>query len=60
MWYEYVLGTLFFGSLAALIICILVDTMRCKHEWEEHTFQKGGATKYYLICKKCGKVKVLK
>ena len=45
----------------ALIATMIYDIcLRCKHEWEQHTFEKGGATVTYLTCKKCGKVKVLK
>ena len=45
----------------ALIATMIYDIcLRCRHEWEQHGYQKGGATKYYLTCKKCGKVKVLK
>lgn len=45
----------------ALITAMVYDTcFRCKHEWEQQTFEKGGARYYYLTCKKCGKVKILK
>lgn len=54
-------------SWGFLILIVLIagavyfwDNFKCKHEWKEHKFLKGGATKYYLICKKCGKVKILK
>jgi hypothetical protein len=66
MWYEYVLGALFFGTSAALMICILVDTMRCKHEWKETGVRvyckrrKHSVDALCLTCKKCGKVKVIK
>lgn len=53
-------GWVFIGFIAIVFVCILYDSMKCKHEWEEHYFEKGGATKYYLTCKKCGKVKVFK
>ena len=45
----------------ALIAAMVYDTcFRCRHEWEQHYFEKGGASRVCLICKKCGKVKVLK
>lgn len=49
-------------GLGALLIATMIYDMclRCRHEWEQHTFEKGGATVTYLTCKKCGKVKVLK
>lgn len=48
-------------GIITLVTAMVYDTcFRCKHEWEQHNFQKGGVTKYYLTCKKCGKVKVLK
>ena len=55
-----VFAWVFIGFIAIVFVCILYDGMKCRHEWEQHTFEKGGATKYYLICEKCGKVKVLK
>ena len=51
---------LFIGFVARILIDMIYYTFKCNHEWEQHTFEKGGATKYYLTCKKCGKVKVLK
>ena len=50
----------FLGCIVVLFICMIYDNMRCKHEWEQNTFETGGAEHYYLTCKKCGKVKVLK
>lgn len=50
----------FIGFVALVFVCILYDNMKCKHEWEQHKFEKGGATYYYITCKKCGKVKYLK
>lgn len=48
-------------GVVVLVATMVYDTcLRCRHEWEKHNFQKSGATKYYLTCKKCGKVKVLK
>ena len=57
---DYVFAWVFIGFVAIVFVCIIYDSMKCKHEWEQHKFEKGGATKYYLTCKKCGKVKVLK
>ena len=51
---------IFVGFAAVVFVGMLYDNLRCRHEWEQHTFEIGGATKYYLTCKKCGKVKVLK
>lgn len=48
------------GGVALIAAMVYDICFRCKHEWEQQTFQKGGATNYYLICKKCGKVKILK
>ena len=57
---DYVFVWVFIAFAAIVFVGMLYDNMKCKHEWEQHKFEKGGATKYYLTCKKCGKVKVLK
>lgn len=48
------------GGVALISVMVYDMCFRCSHEWEQHTFEKGGSTKTYLTCKKCGKVKVLK
>jgi hypothetical protein len=50
----------FIGFVALVFVGMLYDNLKCKHEWKEHYFEKGGASIVCLICKKCGKVKVLK
>lgn len=42
----------FIAFAAVVFVGMLYDNLKCKHEWEHH--------EYYLICKKCGKVKVIK
>ena len=51
---------IFLGLGALVLVAMIYHALKCNHEWEQHTFEIGGATKYYLTCKKCGKVKVLK
>ena len=51
---------IFLGCIVVLFGCILYDNMKCKHEWGQHTFEKGGAKYYYITCKKCEKIKRLK
>jgi hypothetical protein len=55
---------IFVGVLIVLIIiafpAMLYDNLRCRHEWVRHTFEADGKIKYCLVCKQCGKVKVLK
>ena len=57
---------IFLGCVVVLFSCILYDTMKCKHEWEQKTYSAidytslNKVTKVCLICKKCGKIKVLK
>ena len=53
-------GWVFIGFIAIVFVCILYDSMKCKHEWEQHNFIDSGATRNYLVCKKCRKVKYLK
>lgn len=53
-------GWVFIGFIAIVFVCILYYNMKCKHEWEQHKIEKGGAAYYYITCKKCGKVKYLK
>lgn len=53
-------GWVFIGFIAIVFVCILYDSMKCKHEWEQHKIEKGGAAYYYITCKKCEKVKYLK
>ena len=56
----------FIGFVAIVFVCILYDSMKCKHEWEHcssyiYDPKTGLNIKVtYLLCKKCGKVKVLK
>lgn len=56
-----------FLTLAGLgiLTAFLYDTVRCKHEWEHRDVKvydknRGIANALVLICKKCGKVKVIK
>lgn len=51
-----------FTGLGALLIGVIIydECLKCRHEWEQHTFEKGGVTKTYLTCTKCGKIKMLK
>ena len=59
VWIFVILGT-------AVLLTMLYDTLKCKHEWEHcntyiidpHTGLNVKVT--YLLCKKCGKVKVLR
>ena len=53
-------GGVFIAFIAIVFVCLLYDNLKCRHEWEQHTYEKGGAKYYYLTCKKCGKVKRLK
>ena len=54
IWIFIIAGISIIGSM-------IYDTcFRCKHEWKEHYFEKGGASMVCLICNKGGKVKVLK
>lgn len=57
---DYIFAWVFLAIVVIIIGAVLYDNMKCKHEWEQQTFEKGGAKYYYLTCKKCGKVKVLK
>lgn len=57
---KILVGIVVFGFVSIILICMLYDILKCRHEWEQHKFEKGGAIKYYLTCKKCGKVRVLK
>ena len=56
----------FIAFVAIVFVCILYDNMKCKHEWEQKTYSAidytslNKVTKVCLVCKKCGKVKVLK
>ena len=52
---------------AALVAAMVYDMcFRCHHEWEERTYSAIDYTTFnkvqvvYLVCKKCGKVKVFK
>lgn len=57
---DYVFAWVFIAIIAVIIAVMIYDNFKCKHEWEQHKFEKGGATYYYITCKKCGKVKYLK
>jgi len=35
-------GWVFIGFIAIVFVCILYDNMKCKHEWEQHKFEKCG------------------
>ena len=50
----------FIGFVALVFVGLLYDNLKCRHKWEQYSFEKGGAKYYYLTCKKCGKVKRLK
>jgi hypothetical protein len=66
MFTEYLLGGLFFFGLVALISFAIYDSAKCNHEWEEHSVRvwdkrrNCSADALCLICKKCGKIKVIK
>lgn len=66
MFIGYLFGGLFVFGMAALLSCMIYDDMRCNHEWEEHGIKvycehrHCTVDAYCLICKKCGKVKVIK
>lgn len=57
---------IFIGFTAIVLAFLIYNALRCKHEWEEHGVRvwdkrrKHTVDAYCLICKKCGKVKVLK
>lgn len=61
-----IFGWVFIAFIAIVFVCILYDSMKCKHKWEQHSYSVmdyttlNKTTKICLICKKCGKVKVLK
>lgn len=57
---DYIFVWVFIAFVALVFVGMLYDNLKCRHEWEQHTFENGGAKYYYLTCKKCGKVKVLK
>ena len=57
---DYIFVWVFIAFVSLVFVGMLYDNLKCRHEWEQHTFEKGGARYYYLTCKKCGKVKVLK
>ena len=57
---NIVIGMLVLGGLGLIFAMVYDICFKCKHEWEQHKFEKGGATYYYITCKKCGKVKYLK
>ena len=56
----------FLGCIVVLFGFLLYDNMKCNHEWEQKTYSAidytslNKVTKVCLVCKKCGKVKVLK
>lgn len=45
---------IFLVCIVVLFGCVLYDTMKCKHEWEEVV--RNSVTVVYR-CKKCGKEK---
>ena len=54
-------------GVIVLIAAMVYDMcFRCRHEWEERTYSAIDYTTFnkvqvvYLVCKKCGKVKVFK
>lgn len=57
---------IFVAFAAAVFVCMLYDNLKCIHEWEQIHDTKydnmGFRDKYpvVLVCKKCGKVKVIK
>ncbi len=52
MWYDYVLGTLFFGLIVVIVVGMIIWALRCSHVWEE--VLRNPNTVIYR-CKKCGK-----
>ena len=57
---DYIFVWVFIAFVSLVFIGLLYDNLKCRHEWEQHKFEKGGASYYYITCKKCGKVKRLK
>jgi hypothetical protein len=62
----YLFGIGFFLLICVLIGFIIHNCVKCRHEWEEHGIRvyckhrQHTVDAYCLICKKCGKVKVIK
>ena len=54
------------GFAALVFVGMLYDGLRCRHEWEHHCEDvyypkhNGFIRTTFLVCKKCGKVKVIK
>lgn len=63
---KILVGIVIFGFVGIILVCMLYDILRCKHEWEQKTYSAidytslTKVTKVCLICKKCGKIKVIK
>lgn len=63
---DYIFVWVFLVIVVLIIGAMLYDNFKCKHEWEQKTYSAIDYTSFskvtivYLICKKCGKVKVLK
>lgn len=57
---------IFIAFAAIVLVCMLYDNLKCRHEWEQVHDTKydnvGFREKYpiVLVCTKCGKVKVIK
>lgn len=63
---DYIFVGVFIAFVALVFVGLLYDNLKCKHEWEQKTYSAIDYTSFskvtivYLICKKCGKIKVLK
>ena len=59
-------GWVFIGFIAIVFTYMICDNLKCKHEWEHHCedvyYPKHNKfiRTTFLVCKKCGKVKVIK
>lgn len=63
---DYIFVWMFIAFVALVFVGMLYDNFKCRHEWEQKTYSVidyttlNKITKVCLVCKKCGKVKVLK
>ena len=51
---EILVGIVIFGFVGIILVCLMCDVLRCKHEWEE-VISNSNTVVYR--CKKCGKEK---
>ena len=63
---ESIICTLIIAGLTLIAAMVYDMCFRCRHEWEERTYSAidyatlNKVQVSYIVCKKCGKVKVLK